>query len=450
VTVSRDVVRSTVPPGPVGRPITGNLREFRADRLGYLRELAATYGDVVRIKLLRGEGILLVHPDAIEEVLVTKKRQFIKGRAARSLRTLLGTGLLTSEGDFWRRQRRLAQPAFHRDRIANYSRLMVEYGERTLAGWQDGAQIDVHEEMMRLTLAIVAQALFSADVMGEAAEVGRGLEAALRHFNWWSGSGFLIPLWMPFAPNRDFARARKKMDSIVYDIIAARRASGEDTGDLLSMLLAARDEDGAGMTDKQLHDEILTLLLAGHETTANALTWTFLLLAENPEVEAKLTAELQAVLDGRSPTLSDLSRLPYTEMVIKESMRVYPPVWILGYEATEDTIIAGYHIPKGTEMLLSQWVTHHDARWFPEPDVFRPERWASPEIRRLPTYAYFPFGGGERMCIGRSFAMMEAVLLLATIAGRYRLTLVPGQTVVPEALITLRVRDGLMMTVHER
>jgi cytochrome P450 len=448
MTVSTVTVRAT-PPGPAGHRITGNLAEFRADRLGFLRQLAATYGDVVHIKLLRGEAMLLVHPDAIEEVLVTRKKHFIKGRATRSLRALLGTGLLTSEGDFWRRQRRLAQPAFHRDRIARYSELMVGYGERMLAGWQVGAQMDVHEEMMRVTLAIVAKALFDADVMGESADVGESLTIALRHFNWWSGSGFLIPLWMPFAQNRQFGRARKKLDRIVLDIIAERRAGGADPGDLLAMLLAARDEDGVGMTDAQLRDEIMTLMLAGHETTANALTWTFYLLTQNPQVEAQLAGELAAVLGGRAPTLDDLPRLPYTEMVVKESLRVYPPVWILGYEAAEDTTIAGYPVAKGAEMLMSQWVTHHDARWFPEPDRFWPERWASPEIRKLPTYAYFPFGGGERLCIGRPFAMMEAVLLLATIARRYRLTLA-GPPPVLNPVVTLRARDGLLMQAQER
>ncbi len=439
-----------LPTGPPAHPLTGNLREFGADRLGYLRFLAREYGDFVPLKLLRGTAILLNHPDLIEEVLVAKKRHFIKARGTRSLRSLLGNGLLVSEGSFWRRQRRLAQPAFHRDRVAAYSQTMVDYTERMLAGWQPGRALDVHHEMMGVTLAIVGRALFDADVSGAANVVGRGLEVTLAHFNWWASTGFLVPLWLPVRPNREFARAKAELDRIVYDLITQRRASGEDPGDLLSMLLAARDEDGAGMTDRQVRDEVMTLLLAGHETTANALTWTFLLLSQAPQADARLIDELQRVLAGRAPTLADLPRLPYTENVTKEALRLYPPAWILGYEAVDDVTIGGYPVRKGTTMFMSQWVTHRDPRWFPEPDAFRPERWADPQIKQLPTYAYYPFGGGERLCIGKGFALMEASLLLATIAARYRLELTSGQALDLEPSVTLRPRHGLAMVARPR
>jgi cytochrome P450 len=449
---------AALPPGPPVHPFTGNLAELRADRLNFLHHVAHTYGDFVPIRLLRRTAILLNRPDYIEEVLVTQKRHFIKARGTRSLRALLGNGLLVSEGDFWRRQRRLVQPAFHRDRVAAYSQMMVEYTGRMLARWQPGQTLDLHHEMMGVTLAIVAKALFDAEVSDAASDVGRSLEATLAHFNWRASNGFIIPLWLPVRANREFAQAKADLDKIVYGLITRRRASGEDPGDLLSMLLAARDDDASGtsagvpggMTDLQVRDEVMTLLLAGHETTANALTWAFLLLSQNPDVDAHLSGELATVLNGRSPALADLPHLPYTENVIKEALRLYPPAWIMGYEAVDDVTIGGYPVCKGTTMFMSQWVTHRDPRWFPEPDAFRPERWAEPGMKKLPTYAYYPFGGGERLCIGKSFALMEASLLLATIVEQYRLALAPGQVIAMEPSVTLRPKHGLKMEVLSR
>jgi cytochrome P450 len=438
------------PPGPKGSPVLGNLREFRDDRLRYMRELASTYGDVVYLKLLRGEAFLLAHPDAIEEVLVKKKRSFRKARGTRALAPLLGNGLLVSEGDFWRRQRRLAQPAFHKERIGAYGAIMTEAGDRMLAGWKAGVPIDARLEMMRVTLDVAGRTLFNADVLDEASTVGDSLEMALAHFDWWSASGFLVPLWMPFKPNRRFWRARRELDKIVYDIIRERRAGGDDPGDLLSMLLSARDEDGSGMSDQQVRDEVMTLLLAGHETTANALTWAFVLLAQHPDVDARLAAEARRVAPDRNPTPADVPQLAYADMVVKEVLRLYPPAWIINYEATEDTTISGYPIRRGTTVFLSQWVTHRDPRWFPEPDSFRPERWGTAEIKQMPHFAYFPFGGGERMCIGRSFALLEAALLLAQISARYRLVLQSGQEVAPEPSVTLRPRGPVCMLPQTR
>jgi cytochrome P450 len=437
-----------IEPKEMPGPTTSALQEmgkFGNDPLAYFEHLAGEYGDYVRMKLLLGEGALLVDPQAIEEVLVRKKKHFIKGRSVRALGALLGKGLLVSEGDFWRRQRRLAQPAFHKDRIAQYAGRMVAFGGAMIDRWQPGQALDIHDEMVKVTLQIVADALFSANVAQHADTVGHSLETTLAHFQWWSRNAFIVPIWVPVGPNRKFRRAKADLDRIVNGLIAERmaRPEGERGGDLLGMLLSARDEDGTAMSAQQVRDEVMTLMLAGHETTANTMTWTALLLSRNPDARRKLEDELQRVLGGRPPTLADLPNLPYNEMVIKESMRVYPPVWVLGYEAAEDTLIGPYTIRKGTAVFMSQWINHHDARWFPEPQAFRPERWADPATKHLPTYAYFPFGGGERLCIGKSFALMEAQLLLGTVAQRYRLDVVPDQTIGLDPSVTLRPAHGL-------
>lgn len=431
-------------PGPAASALQ-EMGKFGNDPLAYFEHLAGEYGDYVRMKMIRGEGALLVDPNAIEEVLVRKKKHFIKGRATRALGELLGKGLLVSEGDFWRRQRRLAQPAFHKDRIAQYADRMVALAGAMVDRWQAGQVMDVHDEMVKVTLAIVADALFSADVSRHAGTVGRSLEATLAHFQWWSRYAFLVPMWLPVGPNRRFYRAKRDLDQIVNGLIAERMAKpeAERGGDLLGMLIGARDEDGSAMSARQVRDEVMTLMLAGHETTANTLTWTALLLSENPQVREKLEDELRRVLGGRPPTLADLPNLPYNEAVIKESMRVYPPVWVLGYEATDDVPIGPYTIKKGTAVFMSQWISHHDARWFPDPQAFKPERWADPAMKQLPTYAYYPFGGGERMCIGKAFALMEAQLLLATIAQRYRLDVAPDQAIKLDPSVTLRPMQGL-------
>jgi len=401
------------------------------------------------------------HPDYIEEVLVNQARKFIKGRILRANKGVFGNGLLTSEGDFWLRQRRLAQPAFHRARIAAYAETMVRFTERMLegwpatagrpaqAGWRDGRTFDVHAEMMRLTMQIVAKTLFDADVDADAQEVGRALEAIMEH-----NSDFrrliLTPSWLPTLRNVRAALATRRLNKIIYRIIGQRRAAGRDAGDLLSMLLDAQDEDGSRMTDRQLRDEVITLFLAGHETTALALSWTWWLLAQHPQVEAKLHAELEAVLGGRTPALEDLPKLRYLDHVITESMRLYPPAWGMARLAIEDAEIGGYTIRKGCGVSLSQWVVHRDPRWYESPEEFRPERWEGDLLKRLPRFAYFPFGGGPRQCIGNSFAIMEAALILATIAQKFRLRLVAGQTVAPLASITLRPRHGIRVTLEAR
>jgi cytochrome P450 len=438
-----------LPPGPSSKSWTATFKEYSRDPLGYLPSLARQYGDIVTMRYYNFRFYLVNHPDLIEEVLVTHNRKFIKGRVLRANKRLFGNGLLTSEGDFWLRQRRLAQPAFHRARVASYAETMVRYTERLIAEWKDGEERDVHAEMMRLTLQIVAKTLFDADVDGEARQVGSALEAIME-LNSDFRKLMLTPPWLPIPRNIRAAAATRRLDKIIFRFITQRRASRTDAGDLLSMLLAAQDDDGTHMTDRQLRDEAITIFLAGHETTANALSWTWLLLSQNPAVEAKLHEELDRVLAGRSPSIHDLANLRYTGNIITESLRLYPPAWGMARVAIEDVEIGGYPVPKGCGVSLAQWIVHRDARWFDGPNEFRPERWEGDLMKRLPRFAYFPFGGGPRQCIGNSFALMEATLLLAAIAQRFRVRLVPGHEVVPMATITLRPRYGIRAVLEAR
>ncbi len=438
-----------LPPGPPSKSWAGSFKEYSRDPLGYLPRLAQEYGDIVTMRFYKFRVYFVSHPDYVEEVLVTQNRKFIKGRILRANKRLFGNGLLTSEGDFWLRQRRLAQPAFHRARIASYADTMVRYTQRLLGEWKDGEARDIHAEMMRLTLQIVAKTLFDADVDREARQVGRALEAIME-LNSDFRKLMLTPAWLPTPRNVRATIATRRLDKIIFRFIEQRRASGKDAGDLLSMLLAAQDEDGSRMTDQQLRDEAITIFLAGHETTANALSWTWLLLAQNPAVEAKLHAELDAVLSGRAPSLEDLPNLRYTGHVITESMRLYPPAWGMARLAIEDAEIGGYPIPKGCGVSLAQWVIHRDPRWFDAPQEFRPERWEGDLMKRLPRFAYFPFGGGPRQCIGNNFAVMEATLLLATIAQHFRIRMVPDHPAVPMPSITLRPRHGIRATLEAR
>jgi cytochrome P450 len=412
-------------------------------------KLQRDYGDIVTMRYYNFRVFFVSHPDYIEQVLVTDNRKFIKGRILRKNRQLFGNGLLTSEGDFWLRQRRLAQPAFHRGRVASYADTMVKYASRIANEWRDGEERDIHAEMMRLTLSIVAKTLFDADVDREARRVGQALEAIM-HLNSDFRKLLITPTWLPTPRKIRATFATAKLNRIIYRFIDERRASGTDNGDLLSMLLAARDDDGSRMTNRQLRDESITIFLAGHETTANALSWTWMLLAQNPQVEAKLHEELDRVLGGRAPTVDDLPNLRYTGHVVTESMRLYPPAWGMARIAIEDTEIAGYPIPKGCGVSLAQWVVHRDPRWFEAPLEFRPERWQGDLLKRIPRFAYFPFGGGPRQCIGNNFAVMEATLLLATLAQQFRISLMPGREIVPAASITLRPKTGIWGKIEKR
>jgi|SRR6516164_1827785 len=441
--------RKKLPPGPEPRFFDGLRSPIRHDPLTFMTWAAREFGDVVGLRFLHVRTYLLVHPADIEDVLVTNARKFVKGRALRANKHLFGEGLLTSEGERWLRQRRLMQPAFHRARIAAYVGTITDFASHLMEGWKAGEQLDVHREMMRLTLQVVGKTLFNADVERDAPQVSKTLDLLLEFASDFRRLIF-TPKWLPTARNLQAKKAVRQLDEIIFRIIREKRSSAKDTGDLLSMLLSVQDEDGSRMDDQQLRDEAITLFLAGHETTASALSWTWWLLAQHPEVEEKLHAELQGVLGGRVPLMEDLPRLPYTGHVLTESMRLYPPAWAMARMAIEDHEISGYPIPKGTGVAASQWVVHRDPRWYDEPEKFLPERWEGDLLKRIPRLAYFPFGAGSRQCIGNAFALMEATLTLATIARRFRFRLVKDHPVVPLASITLRPRYGVKVIVDER
>jgi cytochrome P450 len=445
------MVASRLPPGPKGHWLWGHLGELRRDILKFYTNCAREYGEVAYFRFGRKPIYLLSHPDLVEEVLVAQNHRFVKNYLLRLLTPLLGNGMLMSEGSFWLRQRRLAQPAFHRSRIAAYGPAMVGFTERMLAGWHSGEHRDIHHEMMQLTLAIAAKTLFDVDVQNESTDVGAALDVVRRDFSARMGSIWPIPVHWPTPGNFRLRRAVERLDRIIYRFIEQRRRSGNEGSDLLSLLLLARDEDdGSQMTDKQLRDEAMTIFLAGHETTAILMSWTWYLLARHPEVEAKLVAELRDVLGNRPPSVEDIPMLRYTEMVVTEALRLYPPAYIIGREAAEASIIGGYAVPAGTTVLMSQWVIQRDPRYFNDPDSFRPDRWADGLAQRLPKYAYFPFGGGPRICIGNTFAMQEAVLLLATIAPRFRFTLASADPVQTQPTVTLRPRGGIPAVLAKR
>lgn len=420
---------------------------IRLDRLEFLKAQAAR-GDISHFRMGPYTVYFINHPDLIRDVLVVNADKFIKGRALQRSKSLLGNGLLTSEGEVHLRQRRMIQPAFHRNRIAGYTRSMTFYAEQMSDGWTDGETLDIDQEMMRLTLQIVAKTLFGTDVE-DADEVGEALTTIVEMFNL-----LLLPFSevlekFPFPHSIRLRRARKTLDSIIFKIIDERRSTGEDTGDLLSMLLAARDEDdGKAMSKTQVRDEALTLFLAGHETTANALTWTWYLLSQNPEAEARLHAELKSALGGRTPTIDDIPRLKYTEHVLAESMRLYPPAWGIGRQSIADHDLAGYAIPAGSTVLMSPAILHRDARFWENADEFSPDRWEAQNVKEAGSRnIYFPFGGGIRRCIGESFAWAEGILLIATLAGKWKMQLDPGQKIAARPLITLRPKCGMRMKV---
>jgi len=422
-----------------------------ANPLEFFTTLARTYGDVTSYRMAGEQLFLINEPRLIRDVLVTHNRNFTKSRGLERSKRLLGQGLLTSEGAMHLRQRRLMQPAFHRDRVAGYGDLMVGYADRMPRAWADGATLDISREMNRLTLSIVGKTLFDVDVEEQAATVGEALTAVMESF-WMTLLPFADVLErLPVPKLRRARMARARLDAIIYRMIADRRSSGGDRGDLLSMLLAAQDEDdGRGMTDLQVRDEAMTIFLAGHETTANALTWTWFLLSGAPDIEARLHDEVARALQGRLPSVADLPSLPFVERVVTESMRLYPPAWIIGRRAIDEYRVGEYVAPPRSILVMSPYIMQRDERFYTDPERFDPDRW-TPEFRAaLPKFAYFPFGGGPRQCIGESFAWMELILLVATITQQCRLRLVPGHPVVPQPLITLRAKHGVRMTVEKR
>ncbi|MGF1480423.1 MAG: cytochrome P450 [Cyanophyceae cyanobacterium] len=446
------------------------LAEYSQDPLGFMTRCAREFGEIIPLRFEGKLYCLLSNPEHITEVL--KDRLFVKAEDLRILRGLLGNGLLTSEGDFWQRQRRLIQPVFHQHRINSYAAVMVSYTERLLQSWREGEVRDVHDEMMRLTLNIVMKTIFDQDVTDdEASRVARALDEAMTWFDRQTAVeptaselcarriNFVVQLLQHIGlkhsstasdSDRRYQKAIALLDETIYAMIQHRRSSGIESEDLLGMLMQVQDaDDGSRMSDKQLRDEVATLMLAGHETTANTLSWTWMLLAKHPRVQTKLTAEFETVLQGRPPTIADLPQLPYAHMVIKEAMRLYPPITDVSREAARDCEIGGYFIPKGTTLIASQWVMHRDPRYFTEPEMFNPERWADDLEKRLPRGVYFPFGDGPRVCIGKNFALMEAVLILATIAQRFQLELVESRAIELQPSITLRPQHGIKVVLKK-
>jgi cytochrome P450 len=442
-----------LPPGPRARFFgLAAYPAFSGDRIGALAKLAREYGDVVLFRLGRQRMALLNHPDYVEDVLVTRARLFKKGRALERAKRLLGEGLLTAEGEAHLRQRRLVQPSFHRQRVEGYARAMVAHAARTAERWRDGGEIDVAAEMTQLTLTIVGDTLFGTDVESDARSIREALTDVFDIFPMtMSPLGPLLER-LPLPVVRRSRRAQATLDRVIYRIIEQRRKDPGDRGDLLSMLLLAKDDEqnGARMTDTQVRDEAMTLFLAGHETTANALTWAWHLLAQHPQVERRLHEELDAVVGDRLPRADDAANLPYTRRVLAEVMRCYPPAWGIGRRAIEDVEIGGYTIPCGTIVLLSQYLLHHDARFFPEPERFDPDRWLPEHQRTRPRFAYFPFGGGNRVCVGESFAWTEGILVLATLARQWQLERVETTPVPMKAMLTLRPARPIRMRARLR
>lgn len=442
-------------PGPRDLSPLGQLPVMQHDPLGGLLALHRQYGDVVRHRLAFITSHLLAHPDHVRHVLQEHARGYRKDRLALGLvRRVLGEGLLTSEGEHWLRQRRLAQPAFHRQRLAGFATLMARATEARMDTWEQAARtgtpLDIAEELMRMTMSIVSEALLGGDVGDEAMVVGEAFTELNTQLAHRVRSLNLLPPVLPTEADRRFRAANARLDAVVGAIIERRRRAGGG-GDLLAMLMEARDaETGATMDDAQLRSEVVTMLLAGHETTAAGLSWTVSLLARHPEAEAKLLSELDAVLGGRTPTVEDLPHLSYTRMVFAEAIRLYPPIPLITRVAIEDDEIGGYHIPAGSTVVVSQYVTHRHSDFWPEPERFIPERFAAETEADRHRFAYFPFGSGPRQCIGNSFALMEAQIILATALQRYRLHLPPGHAVVPETLLTLRPRGGLPMLIEAR
>ena len=442
----------SLPPGPKGDFLLGSAREFARDWPGHMERCAREFGDICYYRFLHVPICQITHPDQIEQVLVRQSANFHKSRDYGALKFILGNGLLTNEGASWQEQRQLIQPAFRHENILAYGEIMADSTARHLARWEDGEARDLHQEMAELTLDIVSKSLFGTNAAHLAHEVGEEIAAVMERFQAMAALSFLLPANFPIPKTPRVLRSKKKLDGVVLSMIRDRRKNKTTGEDLLQRLLDAQDEAGRQMSDEQLKDEVMTLFLAGHETTANALTWTWYLLAQHPQAEQALGREIDRVLAGHAPTLGDLPRLPYTEMVVKDSRRVFPPAWGFGRLALEEFELDGYRIPAGTNIFITQWLTHRDSRFFPDPLRFDPERWREDPVRKgkIPRFAYFPFGGGPRVCIGAGFAMLEAALLLATIAQRYRFTLAPNAKVTPLFSVTLRPKCGLPMVLHRR
>lgn len=437
-------------PGPKGSLLRGNLREIRDDILAFLTRCSREYGDVCGFRIAWIRCCQIGDPTLIEQVLVRENDKVRKPFDIRAMKAVVGNGLLTNEGESWRHQRRLIQPAFHHDRVRKYAGIMVRRAEQMARRWEDGQGRDFHADMMELTLQIVAEALFGFDVSSQAQAIAEALGAYMDWFEDMIAGGLPLPLWVPTPRNRRLRRQIEDMQALVDDLLRARRAKGAEGDDLLSWMMRAVDEDGTGMNDPQLRDEVVTLLMAGHETTAIALSWTIYLLGRNPDVEGKLVAELSSVLEGRAPNAEDFSRLDYTRQVIEESLRLYPPAWAIAREVVQPFELGGHTMARGTQIFMSQWVTQRDPRFFADPERFIPERWASEHQRNIPKYAHFPFGGGPRYCVGSTFAIMEAAMLLTVFLQRFHFEIDENHPIELQPAVTLRPRYGVRVVPRRR
>ena len=447
----RPVRTDTSPPGPKGLPLLGSLIGFARDPLGFLTSCSRQYGDVVAFRTAGQLMLVLTCPREIERVLVKEHQNFPKNEHFwRQVTALFGNGLLTSKGTFWQRQRRLAAPAFAGSMLATYADAMVRESLLTAEGWRAGDVRDVHADMMALSLRIAAKALFGTEIEEDVLAIDDALNDILAELASRVVRPILIPDAVPLPGHVRYRRALRRIDAIVARIVAERRSSSAASSDFLSSLMEARDEDGTAMSDRQLRDEVITFLLAGHETTALVLSWTIHLLSRHPEIERVLAAEIENVVGRRSVTMDDVPRLRFTEHTITESMRLYPPAWAIGREARSDCQIGGFQVRGGTPILISPWVLHRDPRFFDEPEAFRPERWHQGLAHRLPRFAYMPFGGGPRICIGNRFAMIEAVLILTTLVQRLRFVDDTNSPVSPIPSMTLRPRGGVRVMIERR
>lgn len=440
------------PPGPSGSFFGGVMADFARDIPDFILRTSREYGDVSRFRVGPMQLYMLTHPDDIETVLVKEHQRFKKDRITLSLEEVLGWGLVTSSGDLWKRQRKLTAPLLQRRQIAHYAETMVESARRHIATWEAGTVRDTHHDLTEITLAVVLGTLFDAqNVAFEHERVGQAIETVMVEFqNILDSWRRFAPRWLPHAVRRRMHAGVREVDKLVGDIIRTTRERGAEGDDLVSRMLKARYDDNTTISDKQLRDEVTTMVVAGHETTALALTWALHLLSDHESVATRLAAEVDAVVGSRAATFDDVAGLVYTDAVIREAMRLYPPVWCIGRAPLEPVEFRGFRLPKGAEIFIPQWVVHRDPRWYDEPDVFRPQRWLDGQLDRMPRFAYFPFGGGPRVCIGNHFAMVEAVLILATIVQRFRLVRLAGHPVATLPSITLRAKHGLKMTLHAR
>lgn len=455
--VMREPRPRPLPHGPLAW--MGVYRDLASEPIDTFFRFAAA-SDRALLNIGTRRMLLISHPDDVAHVLISQNRRFHKGRALRLMHRVLGDGLLTSEDDFWRRQRRLAQPAFHRQRVAQYGEAILEVTERLLDEWHDGQERDVARDMTRLGLSVAGTCLFGMEVGDQADVVRTNLAAAMRYGNRIIKAIWPPPPWMPSPGRRRFEEAARHLDHVVFDIIDRRRRAAADGAappdDLLALLMEAQDDAGRPMTDQQLRDECMTLLLAGHETSANALSWTFYLLSRHPEVAERLRQELDGCLAEAPLSSERVDRLPYLRAVVSEALRLYPPVWLMVRESVAPFDLGGDPYPAGLQVLISPFVVHHDGRWFPDPEAFRPERWLAGAKDDRPALAYLPFGAGPRLCIGRPFALLEISLVLATVLSRWELSRTDAAPVAADPLITLRPRggpggrDGLLMALRQR